>query len=71
MSGHNYPNDPTLEYDVWGGYEGQDYGEHWATWSTLAEAQAYRREQLAAGRPGLHLLITPVKNRAAALEGDE
>jgi hypothetical protein len=34
------------EYDVWGGYEGQEDGDHWATFSTLAEAEAYRGEQL-------------------------
>jgi len=66
MKGHNYSNDPTLEYDVWGGYESQDHAEHYATFATLEEAKDYRREQLAiVGRRDFHLTITPVRKRQA------
>lgn len=34
-----------FEYDVWGGYEGQEDGDHWATFDDFEAAVAYKAEQ--------------------------
>lgn len=60
----------STEYAVWGGYRGQDEGDHWATFPTLEAAQEFCKEQLTLaereGRTNLCLQIS----RQRRIEGE-
>lgn len=40
-----FPSHRAYEWEVWGGYEGQEYGDHWATFETEEQAVAFRDQQ--------------------------